>query len=215
MSEETKVPFPSEPEQETPPAASRETAGSAQAPAPAPMEKPLTRGQQKRRERSVFQYIAILFAAAFLLLLFTFVMEKRQHALLQEQSEEQIDDLQQSVSAVQSLSKLYEENAALKEKVEELENQLTEMENSQTNLESMLSTLTIRMEKTQEAMDWFWQLDEAFVRGRHNLCRDIIATMEDVTYGSALKEYLPRESATNNGRFSPYDRYQEIYDAVN
>lgn len=213
MSEETKVPFPSEPEQETLPAASRETAGSAGA--PAPMEKPLTRGQQKRRERSVFQYIAILFAAAFLLLLFTFVMEKRQHELLQEQSEEQIDDLQQSVSAVQSLSKLYEENAALKEKVEELENQLTEMENSITNMESLSFNLHNLLEKTKQSMDWFWQLDEAFVRGRHNLCRDIIATMEDVTYGSALKEYLPRESATNNGRFSPYDRYQEIYDAVN
>ena len=27
-------------------------------------------------------------------------------------------------------------------------------------------------------------------------------------------EYLPKESVTDNGRFSPYDRYQEIYEAL-
>ena len=38
--------------------------------------------------------------------------------------------------------------------------------------------------------------------------------MEDVSAGSALKEYLPTESTTDNDRFSPADRYQEIYDAL-
>ena len=54
----------------------------------APQEEPVSRenshpqlrssrSQQKRRQRSVFQYITILFAAAFVLLLFTFIMERR------------------------------------------------------------------------------------------------------------------------------------------
>ena len=42
-------------------------------------DKPMTKGQRQRRQRSVFQYIAILFAAAFLLLLYSFMMERRQY----------------------------------------------------------------------------------------------------------------------------------------
>ncbi len=37
--------------------------------------------------------------------------------------------------------------------------------------------------------------------------------MEDTSNGQTpLKDYLPTESTTNNDRFSPADRYQEIYD---
>ena len=38
--------------------------------------------------------------------------------------------------------------------------------------------------------------------------------MEDTAQGSPLKEVLPTESTTDNDRFSPADRYQEIYEAV-
>ena len=51
-----------------------------------------SRSQQKRRQRSVFQYITILFAAAFVLLLFTFIMERRQNELLQQENQEQGTD---------------------------------------------------------------------------------------------------------------------------
>lgn len=66
-------------------------------------DKPMTKGQRQRRQRSVFQYIAILFAAAFLLLLYSFMMERRQYQSYLEQNQEQIDSLQQSASAVQRL----------------------------------------------------------------------------------------------------------------
>ena len=93
-------------------------------PAPAPEKgrdpRPMTHGQQRRRQRSVFQYVAILFGAAFLLLLVTFLMERRQYEQIQEENQEQIDDLRQSVSAVQSLEELYSENAALREQAEEI-----------------------------------------------------------------------------------------------
>lgn len=59
-------------------------------------DKPMTKGQRQRRQRSVFQYIAILFAAAFLLLLYSFMMERRQYQSYLEQNQEQIDSLQQS-----------------------------------------------------------------------------------------------------------------------
>lgn len=174
-------------------------------------DKPLTPGQQKRRQKSVFQYIAILFGAAFVLLLFTFVMERRQYQMLQEQNEAQIDDLQQSVNAVQSLNSLYEENAAMKEKTQELEEENQDLQEQVDQLEQQVSDLSVQAEKTSQAMDWFWQIDEAYVRGKYTLCRELMDSLEE----AGLKEALPRESVTDNGRFSPYDRYQEIYDALN
>lgn len=173
-------------------------------------DKPLTPGQQKRRQKSVFQYIAILFGAAFVLLLLTFVMERRQYQMLQEQNEAQIDDLQQSVNAVQSLNSLYEENAALKEKTQELEEENQDLQEQVDQLEQQVSDLSVQAEKTSQAMDWFWQIDEAYVRSRYSLCRQLIESLE----AAGLKEWLPKESITDNGRFSPYDRYQEIYDAL-
>ena len=169
-----------------------------------------SRSQQKRRQRSVFQYITILFAAAFVLLLFTFVMERRQNQLLQQENQEQIDNLQQSVTAVQSLDNLYKENGALRDKVDQLEQQL---QTSAQDLQSEKTTLLQQLEgkeKALQAMDWFWQIDEAYAKGRYSLCRSLIQNLQS----AGLEQYLPRESTTNNDRFSPYDRYQEIYDRL-
>lgn len=173
-------------------------------------DKPLTPGQQRRRQRSVLQYITILFGAAFVLLLFTFLMERRQYQLLNQQNEAQIDDLQQSVTAVQSLSSLYEENAALKEEQQALEEENQRLTQENEQLRQQTEQLTQGLARTSAAMDWFWQIDEAYVRGSYSLCRSLIGSLEE----AGLKEFLPKESVTDNGRFSPYDRYQEIYDAL-
>lgn len=179
---------------------------------PAPKQTPhgerrSARNLQKRRQRSVFQYITILFAAAFVLLLFTFVMERRQHQILQQENQEQIDHLQQSVSAVQSLNNLYKENEALKEQVNQLEQQLQQSaRDHQSEKTTMLQQVEAK-EKGLQAMDWFWQIDEAYAKGRYSLCRSLIQNLQN----AGLAEYLPKESATDNDRFSPYERYQEIY----
>ena len=180
---------------------------------PAPKQTPhgerrSARNQQKRRQRSVFQYITILFAAAFVLLLFTFVMERRQHKILQQENQEQIDNLQQSVSAVQSLDNLYKENEALKEQVAQLEQQLQQAAQDRQSEKTTLLQQVEAKEKSLQAMDWFWQIDEAYAKGRYSLCRSLIQNLQS----AGLAEYLPKESTTDNDRFSPYERYQEIYD---
>ena len=177
-------------------------------------ERTVTPGQQLRRKRSVFQYIAVMFAAAFVLLLFTFLMERRQYDLLRQQDQEQIDNLQQSVSAVQSLQNLYDENDALKQAVEDLNVQIAALETSIYQLESSSGALSAQLDKTICAMDWFWQINEAYSKGKYSLCRSLIQSLEDNTQGQPLKDFLPTESITDNGRFSPAERYQEIYDAV-
>ena len=182
-------------------------------PAPDRPPRPASRGQQRRRQQSVFQYIAVLFAAAFVLLLLTFLMERRQYERLQAENQEQIDNLQQSVSAVQSLDNLYKENDALKEQVDALKERLEALQALQEKTEQDASSARQQQAVSQEslkAMDWFWQIDEAYVRGKYSQCRSLIRTLEEL----GLVESLPRESATDNGRFSPYDRYQEIYDHV-
>lgn len=160
-----------------------------------------------RRRMSVLGYLLVLFAVAFLLLLLAYFQQQRANA-------EATDALKQSVSAVDTIEKMIAENEQLREQVEQLEAETKTLGQENQNLKTLTENLTARLEKTQAAMDYFWQVDEAYVRGRYGLCRDLIQEMEDVTQGTALKDYLPTESATDTDRFSPAQRYQEIYDSL-
>ena len=172
----------------------------------------------KHRQKSVFQYITILFAAAFVLLLYTFMMERCQNDILQQQSNDKLNQLQQqSVSAVQSLDNLYQENEYLKQSMDHLETQISNLEQEKQQLEQDLAASQDTVEwqqRSAQALDWFWQVDEAYVRGKYTLCRTLMRHLEDTGDGDPLKNYLPQESATKNGRFSPYHRYEEIYNAL-
>ena len=155
-----------------------------------------------RRRMSVLGYLLVLFAVAFLLLLLAYLQQQRANA-------EATDALKQSVSAVDTIEKMIAENEQLRDQVEQLEAETTTLGQENQSLKTLTDNLTARLEKTQAAMDYFWQVDEAYVRGR-----DLIQEMEDVTQGTALKDYLPTESATDTDRFSPAQRYQEIYDSL-
>lgn len=169
--------------------------------------------QQRRRRNSVFQYIAILFMAAFVLLLYTFMMERRQ-------SQQQIDDLKQSASTVQTLQGLMEENASLQAKVSELETLLEAEQSAAREFEINLETAADGLAHTEnvlawttEAMTWFWELNDAYVRGRLTQCRELITQMESQETNppaGSLAEYLPKENVTGTDHSAPYDRYQEI-----
>ena len=162
----------------------------------------------RNKQQSVLIYLVILFAAAFLLMALSYFMQRRT-------SDATIEGLRgQSVSAMQSVEDIQEENETLKQQVADLEEHLEETQRELEGMQDTLDDLTVREEKLIQAMDLFWQIDEAYVRGRYSLCRTLIAQMEDTTQGSALKEYLPTETTTDTDRFSPADRYQEIYDAV-
>lgn len=180
-------------------------------PSPAPRRR-LARPSksQRRRQRSVLQYIAVLFCAAFVLLLFTFMMERRQYQRLQEENQ---DNIQQSVSATQTLNGILEENKQLKEQLETQEQQLKDLQDQYDKLMADYDAAQqagIEHSRTAEALDWFWQINEAYVRGRYSKCRELIASLEE----GGLADCLPKVSATDNDRFSPYDRYMEIRNKV-
>lgn len=180
----------------------------------APRSVRTNRGQQRRRQRSVFQYITILFAAALVLLLYTFMMERRQFELRQQADQSNISNLQQqSVSAVQTLQGMTEENKQLKDQVSELneeikalKGQLADAAGEQTALKDQLQS----EEKVSLAMEWFWQLNDAYVRGRLAKCRELIASMEE----AGLTELLPGSNSANEDYLSPAERYAEIHNRV-
>ena len=160
---------------------------------------------REKRQRSVVHYIAILFAAAFLLMLMAYLMDQRQNQAMNDLNQS-LTGLQDSITDQSSLQDIYEDNMQLIQQVGQLEEQVKQLEEDKQSLTSQLSD----QEKASQAMDWFWQIDEAYVRGRYSLCRDLMENLEE----AGLAVYLPRESITDNGRYSPYDRYQEIRDAL-
>ncbi len=160
--------------------------------------------------RSVFTYMVILFLAAFVLLLLAYFMQHRSN-------EQAIDGLKDSISSMQNAQEVYEENTSLREQLNALEKKMEELDRAQQNQIDSLersNALLIHerdiLEKSTQAMDWFWQINEAYVRGRNTLARELITSMKN----AGLEKYLPHESITNNERFSPCDRYQEIYNAL-
>lgn len=189
---------PSSPAAAAPDAQTQQTAAAAETSRPAVPDR--------KYQRSVIFYISILFVAAFLLLSMSLMMERRQHAENLDDLNQSLTGLKDSVSAMQSVQKLYEENTALLERVAELETQLKDAAAETDRLTQSLAD----QEKANQAMDWFWQIDEAYVRSRWVLARSLVQQMKD----AGLESYLPQESFTDNGRFSPADRYQEICDRI-
>ena len=162
--------------------------------------------EKPAKRNPVLFYLMILFAAAFVLLLMSFLMQRRAN-------QEAIDNLQQtSNSATQSLENTIRRNEELTKQVEDLQTAATEHQQTIRAQEQELEDLEAENEaltNSTQALDWFWQINEAYVRGRYSLARELIEEM-----GTELPQYLPKESATDNDRFSPYDRYQEIYEAL-
>ena len=187
----------------------QEEAAETESPSPAPQPEkapayvpPATR---EKRQRSVVHYIAIMFAAAFLLMLMAYLMDQRQNQAMNDLNQS-LTGLQDSITDQNSLQDIYEDNMQLIQQVGQLEEQVKQLEEDKQSLTSQLSD----QEKASQAMDWFWQIDEAYVLGRYSLCRELIQEIQD----AGLVDYLPKESITDNGRFSPSGRYQEIYEAL-
>ena len=171
-----------------------------------------------KKTKSVLNYILILFIAAFLLMALSFFMHQRSNT-------ETMGALQSSVSTMQELQDAQERIIALQDQLaateelldvseqtlEELRNaDITELQNALTKASAQADKNSKALDSTVRAMDLFWQIDEAYVLGKTNRCRELIEILET----EVLAPYLPTESTTDNGRFSPFDRYAEICEAL-
>lgn len=165
---------------------------------------PTPSGEKKKRSRpSILNYLAILFAVAFLLLLMAYFQQQRQNA-------ETADALQKSASAVQSVQNVMAENEQLRARVAELE----KAEEDRAEAVAQAQTWAQRVQEEADrvsAMQWFWQIESAYVQKRYSAARELIQQFEALPQ---LKQALPAENTTGTQRFSPADRYQEIYNAL-
>lgn len=162
--------------------------------------------EKAHKKPSVLTYLVILFAAAFLLMAWSYFMQQRA-------SNETIEGLKESVSAMQSVDMLQQANAALEKRVEELTAQAAELQRQSEALEgenAALQAQTERQAQSAQAMDWFWRIQREVSRGRYSSARTLVERFQ----ASGLDAALPTDHPADADGPSPAEQYQEILDML-
>lgn len=211
-----------------PPASvSRETSGAPDVSRETSGTPDVSRETPKKNKRSsFFIYLAVLFGAAFLMLLLAYFVQQRNNQTT-------ITGLQDSWNLsreelVEEIAKLKEEKTGLEAQIAQLEGQLKqEQEHSQEfqtlfdGARSSAAHLEYYLTRRSEAMELFWQLDRAYTQRQNQRCRELMELLE-APEAEPLKNYLPgaedREQYDNGGWLedapSPAERYQEIVEKL-
>lgn len=159
-----------------------------------------------RKKGTAVSYLAILFGAAFLLLLLSYFMQQRAN-------EQTISGLQDSVSSFQSVEtlvdtnkRLSEENKAMEAEVEQLQKDLdTAREVAQESQDA----LTERTKELQ-ATDWFWRIQRSYSKGSKNDAKKLVEQFE----ATGLSPHLPTVSAAGTDGPSPAEQYDALLSAL-
>lgn len=173
-----------------------------------PMEEPRenTALPSKNNHESkirVFRYMAILFAAAFLLLLLAFLMQNRAN-------QEAISDLTESVTSFHSMENLVDANTALQEENKALMEALEEAKVTAEQNKDELSLAKRRL----NALHTLNNIRALYNQGKYQQARDLIDR-------STLLEYDLEEYSTNflseEGRaiYDPLEAYRNLKDWLN
>lgn len=167
---------------------------------PVPEEKPTT---EKERQKRVYTYIMVLFAAAFLLILWSFLSTHRMNQELTDQLKGSEDRAQTAL----------EENIDLENEVESLETRLAQLEEQLARTETALDAAeetSERQEAVITALDHLRKIEAAFEAYRYETARELVLAFED----SGLAQYLPDSSlhtdTAGNDAESPRTTYERI-----
>lgn len=112
------------------------------------------------------RYLAILFAAAFLMLLLAYFMQLRT-------SEETLGSLKQSLTSIESLDELVQENQELHDEINQLEDAYETLENGAAELEDQLTALSQESEaRLQVIQSWeaVYQMDILYRNEDYEAC---------------------------------------------
>lgn len=151
-------------------------------------------GGSPHGNKPVVVYIMVLFIAAFLLMALSFLMHQRSNS-------EVMGALQSSVSAMQELQVSQERIETLEKELEEAKAAADAFQDANETSRNQAAHMEHLLEQTQTALDWFWQLNEAYLQEDLVRCRALLDGM--YVNGSPLSDYLPPNSAAA-------ERYQEI-----
>ena len=152
-------------------------------------EKPTT---ERERMKKVYTYVAILFTVAFLLILWTFLMNQRS-----------INEIKSGNSALQST---FEENDTLEARVKELETQLAEAEEDK---DSLIETVERKSEQLR-ALDWLIEIENNYSAKDYDAARDNIRAFEKEGAAESLPEQPLRTAITGDDALSPAARYHAL-----
>ncbi len=152
-------------------------------------EKPTT---ERERMKKVYTYVAILFTVAFLLILWTFLMNQRS-----------INEIKSGNSALQST---LEENDTLEARVKELETQLAEAEEDKDSLSETVE----RKSEQLRALDWLIEIENNYSAKDYDAARDNIRAFEKEGAAESLPEQPLRTAITGDDAPSPAARYHAL-----
>ena len=152
-------------------------------------EKPTT---ERERMKKVYTYVAILFTVAFLLILWTFLMNQRS-----------INEIKSGNSALQST---LEENDTLEARVKELEAQLAEAEEDKDSLSETVE----RKSEQLRALDWLIEIENNYSAKDYDAARDNIRAFEKEGAAESLPEQPLRTAITGDDAPSPAARYHAL-----
>lgn len=173
----------------------------------------------RNKRSSVYTYLAVLFGAAFLMLLLAYFVQQRNN-------ESTISGLQNSWNL--SREELMQENDWLEEENKSLTAQITELEEDlqferdagyefqvlYDGARNQASHLEHFMLQRTQAMELYWQLEKAYAQEMIEQCRQLIEWLE-TPEANPLKNYLPDSDDRSQYDYSldsptPAERYQEI-----
>ena len=142
--------------------------------------------------KKVYTYVAILFTVAFLLILWTFLMNQRS-----------INEIKSGNSALQST---LEENDTLEARVKELETQLAEAEEDKDSLSETVE----RKSEQLRALDWLIEIENNYSAKDYDAARDNIRAFEKEGAAESLPEQPLRTAITGDDALSPAARYHAL-----
>jgi len=189
---------------------------SAEALPPTPPEKEPEKAPPTMR--FIFKYALILLCVAFVLVLLSFA--SRQQKLQEEQ-------VQFSVSAMQSIETLQRDNTQFSAdlvqaqlEIEALTNRLEAMQASEAASQALLDETRNDMEKTeaehlaftkmaenrQQAMDYLWRIEYLVSVRRYTAARELITEMRD----AGIQDALPEDKSEGIPGLSPAEEYRRL-----
>lgn len=165
-----------------------------------PAEKPVT---EKERQKRVYTYIAVLFSAAFLLILWSFLSTHRMNQELTDQLKGSEDRAQTAL----------EENIDLANEVESLEAQVASLEKRLERAETALDAAEEVSEKQEAiitALDHLRGIEGAFEAYHYETARKLVLAFEESGLVASLPDYPLHTDSGGNDAESPRVTYERI-----
>lgn len=151
-------------------------------------------GQQGKRPRkplktsSVILYLAILFSAAFALLLLAYFMQQRS-------AEETIGNLTQSITSMESLDKLIEENRALREEMKAMDDAQDALQDAYDQLQEDYEQVLEQVTTTTAENDFWtllWQVETLYLDKQYEECAECMMQMQTESSLTVPEEVFQR-----------------------